>query len=443
MLNARNGSRPIQESSNSGLALFVSLVVALALVALGLLFLRVPYGFSGSWGLTIAGAEVFKSAIPPARALRPLQTETFVWYFRVLLLLAWLSWSALVLLGLRGRLPSRRVAHGLVVLVGLYLAVFAPPVLSGDVLGYTAKGHMLFPHGLNPYESGRPDLEALGDPTARFLSQIVRLPYGPLWTLVAAGFAAAGSLAGFFVELLAHKIWAGVSLIASAAAGARLAEGRERGRGRLALLAIGLNPLLLLEGPANGHNDLAMMAPLMWSAALHADGRKRAGALALGLAAAIKPVALAAVPFLLYVEYIRKPSHWRDVGVALVLIAAPSVVLSLAFGGPLELLRSVRDQAETAPTGLSQLAGWLLLAASFAWGLWLAATETGAAGWLTGWIPLSAALVLVASRYWYPWYFTWALIPALTGWNERHRLLTLSISTVGFFATWLYTVGPR
>jgi hypothetical protein len=253
-------------------------------------------------------------------------------------------------------------------------------------------------------------------------------------------------MGGVYAEVVAHKLLAGTALVVSAIGAARLAERREPGRGELTFLAIGLNPLFLLEGPGTGHNDFVMLAPLVWGAVWFAEERRVAAALAVGLAVAVKPVAIVAVPVLLLQDWLRASAsrRWKDVTRDIVLSAAPGLLASFAFGGPITVVRSVLQQG-AAPLGNGgRLLGLLIAVAVSVWA-WRFVQRTATtlpAAWLTAWIPMSVALILIGTRQWFPWYVSWALVPALAGWDERHRILTTGAASLGVLLTLVYTYRP-
>jgi hypothetical protein len=326
------------------------------------------------------------------------------------------------------------------------LAFLCPPILTRDVYAYVAYGRLAFIHGANPYINDRAVLHAAGDPSAAFLVWSSPLPYGPLWTIVATVLAVCGRFGGLYGEVVAHKLVAGVTLLVAAGGAARVSELREAGRGRLTFLAIVFNPLLLLEGPGTGHNDFVMIACLMWSAVLFAEGRHRLSALTAGLAIAVKPVAIVAMPAFLLEDWLRETGarRWRATVESVVLAAAPFVLLSWPFGGSILVARSFLEQGG-APLGtFGLILGGAIDVAALLWTWRFVSTHarTLAAAWLVAWIPLSMALILVGTRQWFPWYVSWALIPALSGWDERHRVLTTVAAAFGVLLTWVYTYRP-
>ena len=171
-----------------------------------------------------------------------------------------------------------------------------------------------------------------------------------------------------------------------------------------------------------------------------------ATALTVGLAVAVKPVAIVAVPALVLQDWLRGRAsrRWMDVTWDIVLSAAPALLASFVFGGPITVARSVLQQG-AAPLGNGgRMLGLLIVVAVTVWAsrfIQQTATTLQAA-WLTAWIPLSVALILIGSRQWFPWYISWALMPALVGWDERHRILTTGTASLGVLLMLAYTYRP-
>lgn len=268
------------------------------------------------------------------------------------------------------------------------------------------------------------------------------LPYGPLWLLIASRFSAIGVAAGFPFEILAHKLLAGAALLATALAGARLAERREAGRGPLTFIAIAFNPLLLLEGPIAGHNDMLMMAFIVVGASLYAAEHRRWAPLVLGLAAAVKLTALAVLPPLLFDEWQSRasPSRASRAILTTLLVAAPFVLLSLPFGGPRLLFGDALAQSEAAQYHVPLFAETIVLGGGLIWSWSLVRGSLIPSAWLTGAIPIALAAIVAGGVLWFPWHLMWALVPALTAWDERHRSLNVALTSGAVVLTLLYSV---
>jgi hypothetical protein len=416
------------------------------LVATAFVLLMVPADYVSIWRLSPEGAQRFRETFPVTAGVPVLDRETFTWLLRAAFLFVWLAWAVAVAMAVRGAVARLQTVRLLVGGVALVLAVFAPVVLSGDVFGYVAYGRLAAVHGLNPYEHGRTALDQLGDPAAAFLVWPTPLPYGPAWTLIAMAISRVGGLFGLHGEVVGHRALAAAALVVTAVAGARLAERREPGRGTVAFLAIGLNPLFVLEGPATGHNDFAMLAALVIGAAAAAGGRWRRAALAVGVAIAVKPVAVFAAPLFAIERWRRADAsaRWRAAALSVLLMALPTSILSIAFGGPLVLIRAVAARAEANRSGfwgIAAVAIFLVVLVRAVRSMERLPAQFPAA-WLNAWMPVAAALVVLGHRSWFPWYASWVFVPALTGWDKRHGMYIAVVSMTTLFLVWVYTMAP-
>ena len=195
--------------------------------------------------------------------------------------------------------------------VPLAAAVALAPQGSRDLWGYAAYGRVLVAYHESPYLHA--PSEHAGDPVVGRLPAAWRhthAPYGPAFLLVAGAPTAVGVRSA-----LVTRLWfQGVAVLALGVA--LLVLGRARASpGRLAVFA--LNPVLAIFIVNGGHNDLLVGVPVL--AAVVAAQRRRwvvAGA-ALGLAAAVKVVAL--LPLVVLAAWVwrrvRRPA-WAVLGTA-------------------------------------------------------------------------------------------------------------------------------
>jgi len=347
----------------------------------------------------------------------------------------------LVQLRRRSRLFETLGNAGLLVLaigaatVGLVVVSF-PPVLSRDVLGYVAYGRVAGLLGLNPYTHGRDALAAAGDPTSAFLVWDTPLPYGPLWIMVASAISVAGDrLGGVWVEVLLHKFVAAVALIVGGTAAVSLRGCRPSSW----LPIIVLNPLLLLEGPGAGHNDIVMTALLVASAQLTAARLLVGGALVLGCAVAIKPVAFAALPLLAWSLWRSGERLGRGTGI-ICMSAIPTVGLSLGFGGPALLVSNVMRRAGSGPPHIDAALPIGLVAVVAAVVI-LRGNPNDASRWLAAWVPLALGIAVSVMPLGFPWYVTWAMLPALALTGREAPVAIAASVVIGLQLTWRYAVA--
>jgi hypothetical protein len=150
------------------------------------------------------------------------------------------------------RLPA---GWAIAAVVGVHAIMFlAPPLALTDVFNYVNYGRMEVVHHLNPYTT-TPIFEPHDDPSFA-LSNWHRLlsPYGPVFTLMTFAVVPLGVAASF---------WAlkGLLMLASLAT-VLLVWRSARLLGRdpvIAIVLVGLNPIVLVWGLGGDHNDFLMM----------------------------------------------------------------------------------------------------------------------------------------------------------------------------------------
>jgi alpha-1,6-mannosyltransferase len=414
-------------------AAIAAVLIALSTLVLAVALPQAPATFNNVWGFAPEGRAY--TAIP-LHALAAVDRGAFIPVVQVCLGTAWVAWLALlILLGHAGRTEQRIVMAVGTATLGLAVLCF-PAVLSRDVLGYVAYGRVAGLYGLNPYTHGRDALTAVGDPTGGFLVWDTPLPYGPLWVVAASALSIIGErLGGVWAEVLLHKALAAVALVMGASAAARLAGRRLTSWVPIVIL----NPLLLIEGPGTGHNDIVMTAMIVEAARLVAGHRLVRGALVLGCGIAIKPVALAALPLLAWNLW-RSGERRATVTGITALGVVPTVALSMMFGGPRVLVSTVLERAGSGlpqslaalTIGLTALSVAVAILLNHGNELWR---------WLAAWVALALGIALTVMPIGFPWYVTWSLLPALAL-TRPASLIAVSITAiVGLQLTWRYALA--
>ncbi|MFF0102677.1 polyprenol phosphomannose-dependent alpha 1,6 mannosyltransferase MptB [Micromonospora sp. NPDC005257] len=254
-------------------------------------------GLAGAVLLTVAGW--LGGALPgtPSRA-----TLAAIWAspHGPVTLGCWLA-GTLLLVGawwsLRWGTPSGRWAYVTAGLWSLPLLA-APPLGSRDVYSYACQG-WTWTRGLSPYRVG---VAAAGCPWTGSVSPIWRdtpAPYGPFFVLL-AGLAvlAGGGLIGTIVALRLVAV-AGVLLAALCLPGLARAAGVPTRRAAWLVLACPLVGIHLIAGAHNDALALGLLLPGLL-VLVRLPGRPRAllvAGMLLGLAVAVKAVAVVALPF--------------------------------------------------------------------------------------------------------------------------------------------------
>jgi hypothetical protein len=236
------------------------------------------------------------------------------------------------------------------------------------------------------------------------------------------------------------------------------------GRNSQALVFFAWNPLILLQGLGNGHNDLVMLAWLLLALVLwRRRGNWFLATAALSLAVLTKASAAVMAPLLL-VAVLRAQPTWRGRGMAFVGMGAVGLGLTLLtyllFWPPWDSIAGVLDEmsarytytiAATLRMGLRELisprAAWdvpratgqLLLLAIFGWSLlqvWRRRLDLATAGFLVYFTYLVAG---TSYRIWYPmWLVPLAALRLVPATRIRTYLfcLTSEFSIVFFYYVW-------
>jgi hypothetical protein len=278
-----------------------------------------------------------------------------------LLLQAWLVLGHDVLEDLE------RSERRLLGILGLWIAplVLMPPLFSRDAYSYFAQGQLLLA-GLDPYQNGVSALPGWFLTGADPLWAESPTPYGPAFLLLAQGVAAVVGTNAYAGAVMFRLIaLAGVALLAVHVPRLAYAHGIDVPK---ALWLSVLNPLVLMHFVAGAHNDALMVGLVVAGLALAVERHPIPGVLLIGLAAAVKPIALVVLPFagLLWAgvraTWPRRVVAWVK---ATVLVLAVFVALSLVAGVGVGWVASLSTPGTvrtwlSPPTALGMATGALL-----------------------------------------------------------------------------------
>jgi hypothetical protein len=280
-----------------------------------------------------------------------------------------------------GRASVRAVV--ILAVVAHVVVLTLPLLVSRDVYSYAAYGRIAALHHANPYVQTPGDFPF--DPVTPFVGpKWASTPavYGPLFTSIAASFARAFRSLPALID--AFRVLALLASLATFAVVGALARRLAQPLTAFALAAFGLNPVVLFQSAASGHNDLLVALAVAGALLLVLAGRDGLAVVALALGTLVKVTA--AVPLLLLLVWIvaRRPSGERLRAAAFhVGIAA---AIGLAFAIPFL-------QTQDPTLGMAELAGhegWL--APSRLFRRMLDAVSGDALGWVAR---LVFALLLV------------------------------------------------
>lgn len=281
---------------------------------------------------------------------------------------ALVSWTVLILLwavylATIWRLRARPVSLRIVAWAAVAFCVVAlvvPPVYSSDIFSYAMFGRLSVIYDANPYVV-TPLERAAADPLMTYVAWgDITSPYGPVWAMISA-VVALGHHATPIALVLRFKL---LSLAATLFNGwliYQIVKKRSPGWAPWAYLAFAWNPLVIVDGVINGHNDMVILAFVL-SGAWLLQRRPSLSMAFLVLSALIK---YSTVPMLgaSVMRYIRRswrrPASWTRILPAAAIVALISVAAFHPFWhGPGTLLSTVREPGRGANNPLNQLATW-------------------------------------------------------------------------------------
>ena len=230
----------------------------------------------------------------------------------------------LVVLECRRGTISPRTVIGLAIAYHVAL-LFLPLLFSRDVYSYAYYGKIAATYHANPYVATPADFP--NDAFAVFVGPKwfdTPAVYGPLWTQVSALVARAADDTGAFVATF--RVIAIAASLATVFVVAGLVRRVRPDREAFAVAVVGLNPVVLFQSAASGHNDLLVALAIAAAIALVFSGRELWATAVLALGTLVKVTAV--VPLLLWWVAVaaRRPGGER------VRAMAPHLALGAGMG---------------------------------------------------------------------------------------------------------------
>jgi hypothetical protein len=402
-------------------------------------------------------------------------------YVMGILLLYYFFWQAMQLVQNLSRLTvraSRLTFHIsrfkiIVLAFGLFFGftlVWLYPITANDLFRYVLRGRIWAVYGASPMLS--PPNDFPDDPYIAFAGEFGHWAsgYGPLWEMVVqvplrlgATDMVPGAISLKLVVLLSFLICAVLIGWFATPLRSPFSNLQSPSSSLTALTFFAWNPLILMQGPGNGHNDMVFMALMVLGIILWQRKLWWGTAAALTLAALVKATALLMIP-LFGVLLLRDEPTWRQrifKGLGAALIGLVLAYLLYSALGPISetiqgvsdmlttrrgfaiasslrmVLREIipRDVAETLP----RTTGRYLFLLFYAWllvQLWRKKLDLVTAGFLAYFSQLMLGRTF---RIWYP---TWlvplaalCLTPA-TFWRTLLFGLTAELSIMNYFVVW-------
>lgn len=297
----------------SSVLIILGILLGVMCLSLVLLCWRFPPEFTAFMGHGAVTIPFFAARlgvpVPPA-----LQPNVLMIGFATV----WLSMNGIWLLSLHANTENKSLQSthhstvkfilGISVLLNLVFVFGMPTVLSTDTFSYLAYGRMVAFHDLNPYFHVPTQMGH--DPTLAFHRWDIVMPYGPIWAFLAVGVAYLSGPSEIFTGILIFKMLAGISHLAVALLAYHVARTWSERLALVVLSFIAWNPIFLLEGAGNGHNDLLMMALALAGLLAYAHKKPWVGYLLLLASVLVKFVTLLLLALYLLV-WLRQQLTWR------------------------------------------------------------------------------------------------------------------------------------
>jgi len=466
--------------------ILISTFIALTLAGLaGQAFAQylMPPGYTSIFKADYAGIRLFKESLGLGH-VGTVSSATFVGLFRGFTLLAYFSYAGLLLSAYRANDLDLRRGLTFVGVAASTIAVLFPPGMSADVFSYLAYAHMT-PRHLNPYFTPPGALIALHDPVTAFLPHIdPRTPaaglkwniptvYGPVWTMTSVALSMIGGGSLFAQAVLLKLLEAGAVMIAAYGA-YTIAKSTAPLRAPVVFLAVGLNPLLLSEGPGNGHNDMLMMALMVLAGAFLVRRLPTRAAMVLGAAVGVKVIPILLVPWMVW-EYRDRFASPVRVFKAVAAFAGPLVLAFVPYWHGPSTLRSILLRGTVKPVGHAGLSSTIgtghtgptlatlvhdnaivVIAYLSLTAMVLLTSRRGgqtaaehseitapatSVSWAMGWSMLSVIVVYFLLKLLFPWYAIWMWTAAMVSWSRSHLNLALISWSISLMTSWLYTLS--
>lgn len=327
------------------------------------------------------------------------------------------------------------------------------PVFTQDLWLSAVWGRMIAA-GFNPYETLFTPAFVSGLPLDHFP---MPMSYAPLWGIVSAGLTLVAANDPFAIGLVSKALLAG-AWIGGLVLVARIVAQRPIRERCLALAAFGWVPLGATQTVAEGHNDIAMMAPALGWLLLLLRGRMTAP---LALAASVLLKFVTAPLFLLDLVYAIRAQRldWRRYALRMI---APSLlglgVLALFYRSHdfFDGVRMVNQwrflQPRDALASLEAVLGLSLAPAGFALVAFFPAValhrvvrlwrDPAAENLMKAALAVMAAVLFSLSAHVWPWYLLWVLAPAALvprWWLSR---FAIGVSVMAPFMSGSWWIAP-
>src|SRR3989344_1494210 len=197
------------------------------------------------------------------------------------------------------------------VIFSTLILIFASPFLSSDLFNYIFYSKIILNYHANPYAHRALDFP--GDDWLRFMRWVHGYaPYGPLW-LAGAIIPALLGFGKFILNLLMFKIFIGLFHLINSYLIFKILRKTGIKNILLGTAFYALNPLLLIEGVANSHNDIVLASLLLFAICFYVHKENAKSFAALFVGTLIKYIPILILPWYIFSFLSRKKVNYEKI----------------------------------------------------------------------------------------------------------------------------------
>lgn len=273
-------------------------------VAISISFFIFSYGYV-DLNLTLVQNPVILQSISVLQYLAYFQRPLATTFYLIILVASFSMFILNLYLFSKNKLSKKYLLASVV--TSTLTLVFSYPFLSSDIFNYMFDAKIITLYHQSPYLHKA--LDYPNDDWIRFMRWVHRYsPYGPLWLVLSILPTLAG-LGKFITTLFAFKLFIGAFHIVNSLLIYKILEKTNAKNILLKTSLYGLNPLFLVEGVMNSHNDIVIATFLLLSVYFALKSKITITTLSLFLGTLTKYITFLNLPWFIYYFYIDKKKN--------------------------------------------------------------------------------------------------------------------------------------
>lgn len=226
------------------------------------------------------------------------------------------------------------------------ILIFAYPFLSSDLFNYIFDAKIIVTYHLNPYTHKALDFP--NDDWIRFMRWTHRYsPYGPLWIVLSCVPAILG-FGKFILNFLMFKIFIAIFHLVNTLLIYKILKKTNPEILLFGTSFYALNPLFLIEGVVNAHNDVLLTTFLILSLYFLINKKTLNSLVMLVLGFFIKYIPILNLPWLVLAFFSKEKNHKRHIYLCLITLGIFTYIFS-SFGPDIPFISKGSTQVQFQP----------------------------------------------------------------------------------------------